>query len=191
MKTEKINLRFNALVLIIMLSAFSRLIPHMANFSPLGAISLFGAAYFTKKWQAFIIPISATWLSDMFINNLVYDHYYQKFTWFYEGFYWQYGSYLLITLIGILIFKKINSKRVFMGALSSSTIFFLISNFGCWIGSTNYGHNFGGLMNCYAAGIPFLKGTLFGDLFYSCAMFGLFALAQKQIPILSIEKQNT
>ena len=58
----------------------------------------------------------------------------------YEGFYWQYGSYLLITLIGILIFKKINSKRVFMGALSSSTIFFLISNFHTvlnWVESCN------------------------------------------------------
>lgn len=57
---EKINLRFSVLVLMIVLAAFSRIIPHMPNFSPLGAIGLFGAAYFSKKWQAFLIPIAAT-----------------------------------------------------------------------------------------------------------------------------------
>ena len=189
MEQKKINLRFSVLVLMILLAAFSRIIPHMPNFSPLGAIGLFGAAYFAKKWQAFLIPIAATWLSDLFINNVIYAQYYPKFTWFYQGFYWQYGSYLLIALAGIFVFRKINLQRVIAGALTSTAIFFLVSNFGCWIGSTTYPQNFGGLMTCYAAGIPFLKGTLFGDLFYSGALFGAFALAQKQFPVLRIEKQ--
>lgn len=189
MEQKKINLRFSVLVLMILLAAFSRIIPHMPNFSPLGAIGLFGAAYFAKKWQAFLIPIAATWLSDLFINNVIYAQYYPKFTWFYQGFYWQYGSYLLIALAGVFIFRKINPQRVIAGALTSTAIFFLVSNFGCWIGSTTYPQNFGGLMTCYVAGIPFLKGTLFGDLFYSGVLFGAFALAQKQFPVLRIEKQ--
>ncbi len=49
MTTNKINLRTGILIVIILLAAFSRLIPHMPNFSPLGAIGLFGAAHFTKK----------------------------------------------------------------------------------------------------------------------------------------------
>ena len=53
MTEKKINLRFTVLVALILLCAFSRMIPHMPNFSPLGAIGIFGAAYFTKKWQAF------------------------------------------------------------------------------------------------------------------------------------------
>jgi hypothetical protein len=189
MKTQIINLRFSVLTALILLCAFSRIIPHMPNFSPLGAIGLFGAAYFTKKWQAFVIPIAATWLSDLFINNVIYAQYYPKFTWFYQGFYWQYGSYLLITLAGIFILKKITPQRVIAGALASTTIFFLVSNFGCWIGSTNYPQNFGGLMACYAAGIPFLKGTLLGDLFYSGVLFGTFTLALKQFPFLRAENQ--
>lgn len=189
MEQKKINLRFSILVLMILLAAFSRIIPHMPNFSPLGAIGLFGAAYFVKKWQAFLIPIAATWLSDLFINNVIYAQYYPKFTWFYQGFYWQYGSYLLIALAGIFIFRKINPQRVIVGALTSTAIFFLVSNFGVWAGGTMYPRNFGGLMTCYVAGIPFLKGTLFGDLFYSGALFGAFALAQKQFPVLRIEKQ--
>lgn len=184
MTYQKINLRFSVLTALILLCAFSRIIPHMPNFSPLGAIGLFGAAHFSKKWQAFFIPIAATWLSDLFINNVIYAQYYPNFTWFYEGFYWQYGSYLLITLVGLGIFKKINISKILTGALASTAIFFLISNFGCWIGSTTYPQQFGGLMTCYAAGVPFLKGTLLGDLFYSGLLFGTFALAQFKFPVL-------
>lgn len=186
MTEQKINPRFSVLTALILICAFSRIIPHMPNFSPLGAIGLFGAAYFTKKWQAFLIPIAATWFSDLFINNVIYAKYYPQFTWFYEGFYWQYGSYLLITLLGILIFKKINATRVISGALTSTTLFFLISNFGCWIGSTTYPQNIIGLMTCYATGIPFLKGTLLSDLFYSGVLFGTFALAQYKFPVLRL-----
>jgi Family of unknown function (DUF6580) len=32
----------------------------MPNFSPLGAIGIFGGAYFESKWQAFFISIMAT-----------------------------------------------------------------------------------------------------------------------------------
>ncbi|MCZ2101612.1 MAG: hypothetical protein LC107_08760 [Chitinophagales bacterium] len=184
---KAINIRFSLLCVIILLAAFSRIIPHVPNFSPLGVIGLFGAAYFTKKWQAFLIPVAATWLSDLFINNVIYAKYYLEFTWFYQGFYWQYGSYLLIVLAGIFIFNKINPQKVIAGALTSTSIFFLVSNFGCWIGSTIYPQNFGGLMTCYAAGIPFLKGTLSGDLFYSAVLFGSFALAQRQFPVLRVK----
>lgn len=180
----KIYLRLGILATMILLAAFSRIIPHMPNFSPLGAIGLFGAAYFTQKWQAFLIPIAATWLSDLFINNVIYARYYPEFTWFYEGFYWQYGSYLLITLAGLMILKNVNPQRMLAGALCSSAIFFLVSNFGCW---SAYPQTLEGLMACYAAGIPFLKGTVLGDLFYSAALFGAFALAQRQSPVLRLK----
>lgn len=184
--TNKINLQFRFLIVIILLAAFSRIVPHMPNFSPLGAIGLFGAAHFDKKWKAFLIPITATWLSDLFINNVIYAKYYPKFTWFYEGFYWQYGSYLLITLTGFVIFNKISTSKVLAGALTSTVIFFLVSNFGCWIDSTFYPQSFGGLMNCYVAGIPFVKGTLLGNLFYSTVLFGGYYLLQNKISLFKL-----
>lgn len=190
MESKKINLRLSVLAALILLAAFSRVIPHMPNFSPLGAIGLFGAAHFSKKWQAFLIPIAATWLSDLFINNVIYAQYYRTFTWFYEGFYWQYGSYLLITLAGLLIFRKVNAQRVITGALTSTAIFFLITNFACFPGNPTYPQNFGGLLTCYAAGIPFLKGTLLGDLFYSGVLFGSFALLQQRFPLLRIKERR-
>lgn len=183
---NKLGIRFSVVCGLIIVAAFSRIIPHMPNFSPLGAIGLFGAAHFQRKLLAFFIPIAATWLSDLFINNVIYAQYYPKFAWFYQGFYWQYGSYLLISFAGLFILKKISMQRVLAGALASTAIFFLVSNFGCWIVSTFYPQTFQGLMTCYAAGIPFLKGTLLGDLFYSGVLFGSFALAQKQFPALQL-----
>ncbi len=183
MNSEKVNIKFIVLVALILIAAFSRLVPHMPNFSPLGAIGIFGAAHFSKKWQALLIPIAATWLSDLFINNVVYAKYYPTFTWFADGFYWQYGAYLLIVIVGFFIMKKVTTGTVLAGALASTTIFFLVSNFGCWPGSS-YPQNFTGLMECYAAGIPFLKGTLLGDLFYCTVLFGGFAFAQNQVPAL-------
>jgi hypothetical protein len=168
--------------------AFSRFLSPIYNFSPLGALGLFGAAYFAKKWQAFLIPILAIFLSDLFINNVVLHQYYPNFTWFYEGFYWQYGSYLLITLIGILIFTKVNTSRIIGGALLSTILFFLISNFGTWASGAMYPKTLEGLAACYVAGIPFIKGTLMGTLFYSALMFGSFSFVQNQFPALKISR---
>lgn len=181
---SKINLRFGLLAGLIVLAAFSRIIPHMLNFSPLGAIGLFGAACFSKKWQAFLIPLAATWISDLFINNVIYARYYPTFTWFYPGFYWQYGSYVLITLWALLALRKTTVPRIGIAALGSSAIFFLVSNLGVWLGSSLYPQTIAGLMSCYAAGVPFIKGTLLGDFVYSIALFGSFAFLQRRIPAL-------
>ena len=182
---QKLNLKFPVLCMLLLLAVASRLIPHPANFAPMGAMALFGSAYFNRKYLALLLPILATWLSDLFINNIIYAQYYPNFTWFYEGFYWQYGTYVLIGLLGLLIFKKVNLKRVLTGSLVSALVFFIITNYGCWIGSKTYPQNLTGLMECYAMGIPFLKGTLLGDLFYCGILFGSFEFIKVKVPALA------
>ena len=94
---KKINLRFAVVAVIILSAALSRLIPHPANFSPIGSMALFGAAYFSKKYWAFIIPIVTMWLSDLILNNVVYGEYFDHFVWFYSGSLFTYGAFVLIT----------------------------------------------------------------------------------------------
>jgi hypothetical protein len=168
----------------IILAALSRMIPHMPNFTPLAAIGLFGAAYFSKKWQAFLIPIAATLVSDLFINTIVYRNFYQSFTLINNGFLWQYGSYFLIILTGFFIFNKVTTARVITGALSSAVIFYLVSNFGSFVISPAYPSNLGGLISCYIAGIPFIGGTILGNLFYSGVLFCSFAFLEQRFPVL-------
>ena len=180
---KKLNLQTGILCIIILLAAFTRIMPHPPNFSPMAAIGLFGAAHFSKKWQAFFIPLAGIWLSDLVINNYVYNS--STFIWFYGGFIWQYLSYAVIIVAGLFIFDKGISAGKTVGAmLSSSGIFFLISNFGVWAGGLMYPKNIGGLLTCYAAGIPFVHNTILSDVLFTTVLFGTYYLLQENFSSL-------
>ncbi len=186
---RKTNVQSGVLALIILLVAFSRLLPLPLNFSPLAAISLFAAAHFTNRWKAFLIPVIATWLTDLVIINTVYSYYYSEFVWFYSGFYWQYAGYAAIVLFGTFLYaKNISAFKVTSGAVGSGIIFFLISNFGVWVSTATYSPDLSGLIACYVAGIPFYKGTLLGDLCFSVLLFGGYYLMQRRFASLELQR---
>ena len=56
--------------------------------------------------------------------------------------------------------KRANAGRVVGAALTSSTSFFLASNFAVWAGSLIYPHTAGGLATCYLAGLPFYRNDV-------------------------------
>lgn len=185
---KKLNLQTGVLSIIILLAAFTRIMPHPPNFSPMAAIGLFGAAHFAKKWQAFFIPLIGIWVSDLVINNYVYSSSSSNFVWFYSGFYWQYMSYILIIFAGLFIFNRgISLTKTFGGMISSSGIFFLVSNFGVWTGGTMYPKNFGGLITCYAAGVPFIHNTIISDVLFTTVLFGTYYLLQVEYSSLKIK----
>ena len=185
---KKLNLQTGVLSIIILLAAFTRIMPHPPNFSPMAAIGLFGAAHFAKKWQAFFIPLIGIWISDLVINNYVYSSSSSNIVWFYSGFYWQYMSYILIIFAGLFIFNRgISLTKTFGGMISSSGIFFLVSNFGVWTGGTMYPKNFGGLITCYAAGVPFIHNTIISDVLFTTVLFGTYYLLQVEYSSLKIK----
>lgn len=182
--------RFIVLSGFIIIAAVSRILPHPYNFAPMGAMSLFGAAYFTDKKFSFLLPLFAMFVSDLLVNNLLYSSYYGGFTLFTEGFYWMYGSIALIVIAGIFIMKKVNFKTVIAGSLVASVIFFLITNFGVWLANPVYPQTFSGLLMSYVAGIPFFHYTVLGDLVYCGVMFGAFEYAKQQDPALQPVKSK-
>lgn len=185
---KKLNLQTGVLSIIILLAAFTRIMPHPPNFSPMAAIGLFGAAHFAKKWQAFFIPLIGIWVSDLVINNYVYSSSSSNFVWFYSGFYWQYMSYILIIFAGLFIFNRgISLTKTFGGMISSSGIFFFVSNFGVWAGGIMYPKNFGGLITCYAAGVPFIHNTIISDVLFTTVLFGTYYLLQVEYSSLKIK----
>ena len=186
---KKLNLQTGVLSIIILLAAFTRIMPHPPNFSPIAAIGLFGAAHFAKKWQAFFIPLIGIWVSDLVINNYVYSSSSSNIVWFYSGFYWQYISYILIIFAGLFIFNRgISLTKTVGGMISSSGIFFLVSNFGVWAGGTMYPKNFGGVITCYAAGIPFIHNTIISDVLFTTVLFGTYYLLQVEYSSLKIKQ---
>lgn len=179
---NKINLRFALLALMILLAAFSRLLPHPPNFTPIGGMALFGAAYFSKKYWAFLIPALAIWISSLVLDNIFYAQYYEGFVWFSNPF--VYIAFAAIVILGVTTLKNVKPLNLLGASLGASTIFFLISNFGSWLSFNMYPKTLEGLMMSYTAGIPFFMNTLAGDLFYTTVLFGSFALLQNRYPSL-------
>ncbi len=175
MEKKKLNFKFGIIVLIIAVAALSRLLPHPPNVTPIGAIGLLGAAHFSKKYWAFIIPILALFFSNLLINNVIYGAYNDGFVLF--GNLWVYAAFAGIVLLGFVALKKVTPANLFLTSLAASTIFFLVTNFGVWMSGVMYPMSFAGLMAAYTAGLPFFLNTIAGDLFFVAALFGIYELA--------------
>ena len=189
MKTNKINIRFGIITLMVLAAAFSRLIPHPWDFTTVGATALFGAAYFSNRIIAFVIPLLSLWLSDIVMNNTIYSSFHGNKLWLFpDTFPWYYIGFAMVTLLGFALLKKVKFSSVIGASISASLIFFLVSNFGSWIGNATYPQNINGLIICYTASIPFFWNTLAGDLFYCGVMFGAFELAKMKFPVLQMQR---
>ena len=142
------NINRNLVFIIIFFGILSRILPLPPNFSPVIAITLFGSLYFKDKNLAFIAPISIILISDLIL-----------------GFIPNINTYL--PLIFVYFFsRKMNSIGI-VNLFIASLIFFLTSNFGVWILSTNwYPKSFAGLLMCYEAALPFFRNTLLSTLLF-------------------------
>lgn len=179
MTQRKIDtLRILLLTAVILIAAMTRLIPHSWNFTPLGGIALLGAAYFKRKYLAFIVPFAALWLSDLILNNTVYAQYYPGFYW--GGHPGTWLGFTAVILLGLILLRRINAKNIFTASVTGSVAFFLVSNFAVWIGSTVYPQNLAGLAAAYFAGLPFFWKTLAGFLLYSGLLFGAFEWVRRR-----------
>ena len=87
----------------------------LANFSPLGAMALFGGTYFNKKWKAFTFPLAMLFISDLILHQTVYKAYGNGFL--YQGWYWVYGAFVLMTIVGQTI-KKVTINRFLLSVIT-------------------------------------------------------------------------
>lgn len=161
---------------LIFLAALSRLLPHIENFTPIGAIALFGGTFIQDKKRAFLIPLSAMLVSDLLLQVVTGNG-------FHNTMVFVYGAFFIITSLGFLLRKRVQRQTIMVSSLVGSMIFFFITNFGVWA-TGYYGYGLENLMNCYIAGIPFFRGTVMGDLFFNLVLFGSFAIIQWRFPVL-------
>jgi len=64
-------------------------------------------------------------------------------------------------------------ENIALASISSSLLFFFITNFGVWAAGS-YARDIQGLVESYIMGLPFLRGTVFGDLFYNGLFFSMY-----------------
>ncbi len=153
--------KFIIALALILLGILGRVTPHIWNFTPIVAISIFSAFYLGRKY-AVIVPLLSVIISDFFID--FYDP---------KIMLPVYGSFVLIGLFSYFLRKKTNFV---ITSLSSSTIFFIITNFAVWMFSGIYQLTISGLLNCYILALPFYRNAILGDLFYTGTLFALYAI---------------
>jgi hypothetical protein len=140
-------------------------VPHAWHFTPLAASLLFFGALGPRRQMW--LPLLLLGGTDVILTKVMYsyplswDH---LVTWaWYAGILW----------LGTNLRENSGWLRVIGAALASSVSFFLISNFAVWAAWPQmYARDFSGLISSYAAGLPFFRGTVESDLFFSLAMFG-------------------
>jgi hypothetical protein len=158
------------IALLVIGAAATRLAPHWWNLTAVGAVCLFGGAYFQKKWLAFLVPLAALAVSDVFLQIFVYPQFGPN--------YFKYVCFALTVPLGFLLRGRTRLVPVGMAAVAASVLFFLLSNFAVWYaGHGNlYPLTPAGLLACYVAAIPFSLNMLYGNLLFSGLLFGGFEL---------------
>jgi hypothetical protein len=149
--------------LFVVLAVAVRFMPHPWMFTPVvGSLLFFGARGSRRQlWIPFVMlaasdGVLTTWVSsyprswDLFVT----------FAW-----------YAAVLWLGTRLGKKTKWVPVIGAALASSVSFYLLSNFATWASWDLYPKNLSGIMMSYAAGLPFFRHALAGDLVFTTAMF--------------------
>lgn len=137
-----------------------------SGFSPVIAIALFAGFIIKEKDMSFLLPLLALFISDVAIQ-LLHNADLFPYAGFYKGQWKNYLVLLSVTLIGMLL-KGRNNASLIIGSIAAPTLFFLISNFMVWQGTTEavYPKNFNGLIACYTAALPFYKNALMATIIF-------------------------
>ena len=151
-----------------------RFMPHPLAFTPIAAALLyFGARGPRRQLWA---PLALLAASDVILTKIAYSY---PFSW---DHFVTWAWYAAILLLGTALRKndlRENSGwlRVGGAALASSVSFFVVSNFAVWACWAMYPKTLSGLMTCYAAGLPFFRRGVAGDLLFTAVIFGVPAVA--------------
>jgi hypothetical protein len=177
------NKRMVTLSAFVLSAALTRLLPHPLNVTPITAIALFGGACIAPRMLAFALPLAAMLISDLglFALGQVPLPGAQSL--------WVYGSFTLIVGLGFLLRRRRRALPIAGATLASAMLFYVVTNLGVWSRGALYPRTLSGLVQCYAAAIPFFRNSLLGDMFYTAALFGALAIAEKFVRTLREDTQ--
>lgn len=151
--------------LFVVLAVAVRFMPHPWHFTPVAASLLFFGAYRSRRQLWF--PVALLAISDVILNKFVYRY---PFSW---DVLITWAWYAAVVLVGSELRGRLKPLWIVASALASSVSFFLLSNFAFWATYEMYPKTLAGLITCYAAAVPFFRGTLSGDLVFTAVLFSV------------------
>jgi hypothetical protein len=189
MSALKINPRNSVLMLIMLGSAVLRLTVTFDHsplilFTPVGAMTLFGGAYFSGKVKPFAFPLFTLFISDVVLSFTVYSQH--RSGLLYNGWIWVYLAFALMVVAGKIIMRRVTIKTMFWSIVVTILIHWLVSDIGgCFkTGDVQYGLII--YMQRLLTAIPYELRFFAGTVVYCAVMFGTFEWAQKKNPSLRI-----
>ncbi len=156
--------RFGLVVMYVLLTVGCRLGMGIPNFTPLLAFSLFAGACLPNRYVAYFLPLGILFATDLYLG-------------IHATMFFTYLSVFLISLGGSWMSQTQSWRGLTLGAVGSSVLFFVLSNFGVWGLTSLYPHDWQGLLSCYEAGIPFYRATFASTVLFSYLFFFGYAKA--------------
>ncbi len=151
-----------------------RFMPHPENVAPIGAFALMGGFYLNKRF-ALAVPVLVLVLSDLVLNAQM------GYPVFHAPRLLDYSAFLVIGMAGLALRDR-SWKFQLGGAVSVPLFFYAVSNLGVWLTGLSlsgqpYARTFAGLVECYVAGLPFLRGSMLGDWGFMALFAAVMAVA--------------
>ena len=158
---------FAVIAFLVGLDLAARLLPHAPDFTPIAATALFAASILRVRALAVLVPIAGMMLGDAVLGS--YDLRIMTVVY----------ATLSLPAGAAYLSSRLQPRLITPMLLSSSLLFFLITNLAVWAFSPMYAASAAGLIKCYIAALPFLRNMFAGDLFWGLVLFGSYWLAQK------------
>ena len=168
------------------LASFSGIGP-LTLFTPVGAMALFGGAYFKDWITPFLLPLMTLFISDVIVLFTIYPE--LRVGLLYSGWYWTYAAFALITIAGKFIIRNVNIKNMVIAVLTSTVIHWLVSDLGLCIQENQF--SAGLYLEKLGTAIPYELRFLAGTALYSTIMFGLFEFLSKKYPSLHFRVERS
>ena len=167
--------------LILILAAFSRLIPHALhgiglNFTAVGGGLLFFGAR-RPRWQA-LIGMAAMAATDVYLTRVVFDYAFHL-----RAYLLTWAWYAGVCFLGSGLLRRLTALRALAAVFCSATSFFLLSNFAVWLESAMYAHSVAGLFTCYEAAVPFYANDVVSTGLTVAVLFALPVAAARLLAI--------
>jgi len=154
-------------IFLIFIGTLSRLAPHPANVTAVGALAIFSGSRYGKI-KGLIVTFGTMLVSDVVLG-------------LHPVMWATYGSFALSVLLANTFLKKRSVTRIAGVTLASSIIFYLVTNFAVWaVPGSMYPKTLAGLIDSYIMALPFFRNSLLGDFFYT----GVFFSAYELVPFL-------
>jgi hypothetical protein len=116
---ENLLVRTVVILAMIVFAAIVRIVPHPLNFTPIGAMALFSGAVVKDRRLAFLFPLLALFVGDIFVG-------------FHKLMPLVYASFLVDVALGYWIRNRRNVWRISGITLLGAIQFFLVTNFAVW-----------------------------------------------------------